>query len=360
MKTPTAKKLPSGQWFCRVRVDGQDIGITRSTEKAAVAAAMAVKAGLQEAAKIENITLTKAIDRYISDRSEILSPSTIRGYRTIQRNRLQQLMELPISKINTQAVQRAVNADARAVSWKTINNALGLVTGVLSYYDIKIGKLTLGEDPQKEKSIYTDAELVRLLQALQGSNIELEALLALWLGLRWSEIAGLRWDAVDLKKGVIHICEALVPNEQNQRVSKGTKTSRSTRSLLCPDYILRLLENRERTGSHVVSVCSQSAWRRLDKVCKEAGVPCYGFHRMRHQNSSVMALLGIDPKYAMDRGGWASTKVMHQVYTHTMEEGRQQVANKMDDYFSRMMDPQPEKKPVKKYRITAGGLPKIR
>ena len=360
MKTPTAKKLPSGQWFCRVRVDGQDIGITRSTEKAAVAAALSIKAGLQEATKFENITLTKAIDRYIEDRSEILSPSTIRGYRTIQRNRLQSLMELPVARINTQAVQRAINADAKTVSWKTISNSLGLVTGVLGYYGVKIGKLTLGEDPQKEKAIYTDDELIRLLKALQGSNIELEALLALWLGLRWSEIAGLRWDAVDLKKGVIHIREALVPDEQHKRVSKGTKTARSTRSILCPDYILHLLSIREHSGPHVVSVCSQSAWRRLDKVCKAAGVPCYGFHRMRHQNSSVMALLGIDPKYAMDRGGWASTKVMHQVYTHTMEKGRQQVADKMDDYFSRMMDPQPEKKPSRKYRITAGGLPKNR
>ena len=337
MKMPKARKLPSGQWFCRVRIDGQDVSITRSTEKAAVAAAMAIKAGLQNAARPENITLTRAIDRYIEDRSEILSPSTVRGYRTIQRNRLQQLMELPIAKINTQTIQRAVNADAKECSWKTIANSLGLVSGVLGYYDIKIGKLTLGEDPHQEKAIYTDLELIRLLQELQGSNIELEALLALWLGLRWSEIAGLRWDAVDLSRGVVHIHEALVPNENNQLVSKGTKTAKSTRSIICPEYILNLLKNRERSGDYVVSVCSQTALRRLGKVCKAADVPCYGFHRMRHQNSSVMALLNIDPKYAMDRGGWASTKVMHQIYTHTMDAGRQQAADKMDSYFSGMM-----------------------
>jgi hypothetical protein len=48
MKVPKAKQLPSGQWFCRVRVDGQDVCITRPTEKAAVAEAMAVKAGVPE------------------------------------------------------------------------------------------------------------------------------------------------------------------------------------------------------------------------------------------------------------------------------------------------------------------------
>lgn len=37
MKTPTAKKLPSGSWHCRVRVNGEDVSITAETEKAALA-----------------------------------------------------------------------------------------------------------------------------------------------------------------------------------------------------------------------------------------------------------------------------------------------------------------------------------
>ena len=37
MKSPKARQLPSGAWFCRVRIDGKDIGITRPTEKEAIA-----------------------------------------------------------------------------------------------------------------------------------------------------------------------------------------------------------------------------------------------------------------------------------------------------------------------------------
>ena len=51
MKTPKAKRLPSGSWTCRVRIDGQDISITKPTEKEAVAAAMAIKAGLVQVTK---------------------------------------------------------------------------------------------------------------------------------------------------------------------------------------------------------------------------------------------------------------------------------------------------------------------
>ena len=36
MKTPTARKLPSGSWYCRVRVGGEDVSITAPTEKAGI------------------------------------------------------------------------------------------------------------------------------------------------------------------------------------------------------------------------------------------------------------------------------------------------------------------------------------
>ena len=31
MKLPAIRQLPSGDWFCRVRIDGKDIGITEPT-----------------------------------------------------------------------------------------------------------------------------------------------------------------------------------------------------------------------------------------------------------------------------------------------------------------------------------------
>ena len=48
-KQPVAKQLPSGSWFCRVRVNGKDIPITKPTRKEAEAEAMAVKYGIIEA-----------------------------------------------------------------------------------------------------------------------------------------------------------------------------------------------------------------------------------------------------------------------------------------------------------------------
>jgi hypothetical protein len=51
MRIPKAKQLPSGSWYIRIRVDGEDVSITRNTEAEAIAEAMSIKAGLKEVAK---------------------------------------------------------------------------------------------------------------------------------------------------------------------------------------------------------------------------------------------------------------------------------------------------------------------
>ena len=64
VRTPTAKQLPSGTWFCRVRVAGQDISITRETKEEAIAEAMAVKHGIKAPEKSRsNMTLDQASTR---------------------------------------------------------------------------------------------------------------------------------------------------------------------------------------------------------------------------------------------------------------------------------------------------------
>lgn len=101
MKVPRAKQLPSGSWRIQVRIGEKRVSITEPTEKACLARAMAVQQELLEPMdKSQKPTLTVAIDRYIEARQNILSPATIRGYRTIQKNRFRTAMNKRISGIS--------------------------------------------------------------------------------------------------------------------------------------------------------------------------------------------------------------------------------------------------------------------
>lgn len=67
--------------------------------------------------------------------------------------------------------------------------------------------------PKKEVFItkpYTLEECHQLLEAVQGEKIELAVTMALYTGMRRSELLGLRWGAIDFGEKLIHINHSIV------------------------------------------------------------------------------------------------------------------------------------------------------
>ena len=335
VKVPTPQKLPSGKYHCRIMIDKKPVYITENSPEEVVAVAMALKTGMKQATKTEDITLEQAMENYCRDRNSILSPATLRGYGIIRRNRFQDIMKKPVSKLSFTAIQKAVNQEAREYSPKTVRNSYGLLTAVLGEYrpDLDLSRINLPQRQETDKVIYTPEELRKYLAQVRGTNVELPVLLAVWLGLRRSEIIGLRWEDVDYERGTISIKEALVPDENNQFQVKGTKTVKSRRTLPCPQYILNLISQQEQTGERIIQVAPHTIHSRMARAAKAAGVPAVGLHALRHQNASIMLALNIPDKYAMKRGGWSTNKTMKDIYQHVFREGEQEAAVAIDQYF---------------------------
>lgn len=94
MKVPEPRKLSSGKWFIQLRLGGESIPVSDYSKKECIKQAQLIKAGYlagkrQKATEQEPEapTLQQAVDNYIAKRANTLSPSTIRGYRIIQRRR---------------------------------------------------------------------------------------------------------------------------------------------------------------------------------------------------------------------------------------------------------------------------------
>ena len=58
------------------------------------------------------------------------------------------------------------------------------------------------------------------------------------------------------------------------------------------------------------------------------------FHDLRHLNASIMLMLGVPDKYAMERGGWATDSVLKSVYQQTFSSERQKIDKMIDGYFN--------------------------
>ena len=86
IKVPSPWQRPNGKWSVQVVVNGKKHSLTEDTAEACIAKAMAIKQNLLEAKdNSKKPTLSEAIDKYIEARENILSPSTVLGYRIIPR-----------------------------------------------------------------------------------------------------------------------------------------------------------------------------------------------------------------------------------------------------------------------------------
>lgn len=333
MKIPEPRKLPSGAYRVQVMVDGKRVSVTDDDPKVAVAKAMAIKAKMVEAAKNpRSITVGAAIDRYIESKDTVLSPSTVAGYKRIRENSLQGIMDVKLQDLTSEQVQREINKMAKDKSPKTVRNAHGLLSATLAEYKPEmVLRTTLPQKQRYETTIPSDEDISAIMSYSKGTKYELPIFLAVWLGLRMSEILGLMWEDID--GSILHIRRAKVDEGE-----KTTKTYSSQRDLAIPPYIKSLLESCRNNSDHVVQLSRRSIYSGLQSICKKAGVQHYRFHDLRHINASVMLALNIPDKYAMERMGHATNNMLKTVYQHTMVKKQEEFSKLLDDHFSSLMD----------------------
>ncbi|MBR2048314.1 MAG: site-specific integrase [Oscillospiraceae bacterium] len=316
MKIPEPRKLPSGSWNVRVQIDGVTRSITRPTKKACIQDAAALKTGIRNAPKKNEATLSAAIDRYISDRANVLSPSTIRGYRAIQRLRFQPMMQRNIDTINQEQWQRAVNQEAKLCSAKTLKNAWGFIASVIVDATGQRITVRLPQVVANDLPYLTAEQIPTFLDAIKGNYCEIAILLGL-SSLRRSEILALRWEDIDLKKGCIYVRGAAVLDADGnliQRKENKNTSSRRTVPFLLPQ-LRAAVEAADKSTEFVVTCNPNTIWSCTNKACRAAGLPEIGAHGLRRSFASLAYHLQIPEEITMKAGGWSDIYTMRKIYT---------------------------------------------
>lgn len=336
-----AKKLPSGSW--RVLLfDGKDENgkriyksFTAETKKEAEYLAMEYATGRKKSNdELKTMTVGTMIDKYIASKENILSPTTIASYKEIRRNRLQCLMDIPINHLTQLDIQNAINLEAKTKSPKTVISAHGLLSSALKMF---LPNFRLNTTlPRKKKTIRTLIEPKKIIDIVKNTEIEIPTLLALFLGLRMSEIRGLKWQCI--QNGYITIENVIVTVDGKAIEKKDTKSVAGVRVLKLPKYLNTLIEN-ERASSdseYITTLSGQAIYKRFSRLLEKNDLPHMRFHDLRHLNASIMLQLGVQDKYAMERGGWSTLSTMKDVYQHTLSAEREKVDNIVNTYFDNL------------------------
>lgn len=281
-----AKKLPSGTWRVQVFIgkdaNGKNIMKSFCAPTRKEAEKLAAEFELTGKKNLKRFTVGQALDGYMDLKRNVLSPSTMHGYGIIRRNRLQSLMTMDIHEVDSFAMQKAINEDAAKLSSKSINEAKNLIVTALKLYGVKLElNVTLPPKKPKIKNLPTPQQVI---QMVRGTDIELPCLLAIWLSLRISEVRGLQFG--DLKGNVLTIQRSKLRLGSDDVVREVNKTYSSTRQLVIPEYLIRLIQAvpHQHETDFIVPQHYQTITKHLKKLADEKGYELT-YHDLRHINA---------------------------------------------------------------------------
>lgn len=346
MRTPKPEQLKSGNWRIQLQIKGHRYSVTAPTKKEVREKAKQLYAGVEMEKRIP-MTVGCAMDQYIAEKSGVLSPSTIRGYKSVRKNYFQDLMDINISDLTQGDIQLAVSNEAlKGKSPKTVRNAHGLLNAVLEEFRPNFSAHThLPEKQQTEMRIFTEEEMQKVWNVAKGTKYELPILLGSWMGLRMSEVRGLKFE--DLKEGKLHIHTAVVRDSEGKSVEKGTKTVSGDRWIKCPGTIQHLIvverlkledagkDKEEIAKSYICPYADITIYKNFVSICAKARVEPCRFHDLRHFAASEAHALGVPNKYSMKRMGHKTENMLQNVYQHTMRD--------KEDEFGKLIDEKMEK-----------------
>ena len=361
MKIPKAKKLPSGSWFIHLRLCGENIPVTASTQKECVRLATLIKAehkaGVRQAKSKDERTVRQICEDYIATRREKnRSPATIRGYHTIMASRFQGVMDKPVSSVKDweTVVRDELDVDVRTrskkepkpgdpeperkkVSRKTVKNAWGFLSSALRAAKISVPEIAIDGAAGEERPWLDYEQIQTFLQAIRGDGCELGALLALH-SLRRSEIHALTWSDIDLRRSVIHVRGAVVLDEQGQRVEKAENKTRDSRRdvpILIPRLAELLREEQKKNPvGYLLDENINKLYKRVVRICAENGLPKAGVHGLRHSFASLAYHVGMGELETMQLGGWSDPGTMRKIYRHLAAQDKNAAAAKMAAFYA--------------------------
>lgn len=198
-------------------------------------------------------------------------------------------------------------------------------------------------------------EARRLIEAVRGTPNEAVFTTAILLGLRSSELRGLRWSDIDMTASTVSIRYQLVRGPAHTPQWSTLKTKASRRTLPLIPMLAEILQ-AHRTQQTTIRLRNGDVWQhhdlvfcddqglpiaistllqRLNRICASIGLPRYRVHDLRHACATFMAHEGVPLRTAMEVLGHKDARMTQLVYTHAVAEDKQEAMVKIGDLMCR-------------------------
>ena len=285
--------------------------------------------------ELSSMTVKRAMEKYIEDRSKVLSPSTLRSYHGYAKD-LEMMAEMDVMEVNNARVQRVINDMAISTGSKTIKNKISFLLSVLDYCgnDRKF-KLRYPQKTKRQFRTPDTADVQRLLDNADGVMKGIICLAAFGT-LRRGEIAGLKFKDIsrDMRKVFVH-ADIVISPEGKWVYKELPKTSGSIRSIQLPAFVFDLLPQEE-TGNaddFLFKLAPFTISKNFGILRDKCGIDCC-LHDLRHYSASFRSDLNIPSKYIEEVGGWTNdSHVLASVYDNKLSSTRKKYIQIANDFI---------------------------
>lgn len=295
---------------------------------------------------LDDMALEQFVEEWL--RSSVATrtrPRTLDSYSGLMRlHVLPTLGDIKLTKLTPAPVQRLLNDKlSEGLSPTTVQRIRDVLRNALNqavrwgYVSRNVVQLT---DPPKVEP----AELVpwsldearQFLKFVEDDRLHAAFLLAAVTGMRRGELLGLRWEDVDLERGVLSVRTSMQRLSGKGLVSSPPKTAQSRRTLQIAPAICNAL-GRHRERQHLEREFAGEAWEesgylftslvgtpmdprnlsaRFQELVKKAGVRRVRLHDLRHFAATVQLMDGAPVKAVQAQLGHSNSSTTLDIYGH--------------------------------------------
>lgn len=313
----TIEELPSGSYRIKQMYKGTYYSITVPYKPTKKEATILMAERLQtETPKGKPRSFGDCLASYIADRENVLSPSTIRSYYTLQRSFQKDFLAILMSDLNNEDIQRELNSYSTSHSSKSVRNMSGLITAVVKVY--KPNMMVHVSLPQKQVTKYTRAstnDVAKLLEETEGTEYHVAFQLGV-LGLRRGEVCGLSLDDLG-EDNVLTIHRVMVEDKDFHWVYKDVPKNETSHRQI---KLAEKLANEIRQQGFICKVTPPMLVYTLHGYQEKLGLPHFRFHDLRAYCVSYLHLNGYPDKYIQNFCGYKTNYTMDKVYKEVMED----------------------------------------
>lgn len=205
---------------------------------------------------------------------------------------------------------------------------------------------------------YNAEQLIELFKATHKHKIFVAITLAALLGLRRSEIVGLKWNNVNLSQGTIMIQEKAIIVDKKDKVFNTLKTESSYRMLVLPVTLLVFFKNLKKNQQRLKGNCPKDRQENFKYVCldmvsdlglrvtlrqitegfrnimKTSDLPRIRFHDLRHSCATFLLHNGCNMRQVQDWLGHSNYSTTARYYAHVDITDKMKTAATLNDLFT--------------------------